>query len=113
MVPYNEPIELAITVAVLRRFDDLELGLGVCTAGGFELASSLSIDAVEARSIKPGRYEYLVRLPGLRLAPGSYYLGLASDRREGRRTIFPWPFILTSPRLWSPRPPLSTNDGVP
>ncbi len=89
VVPYNELIELAITVAVRHRCDDLELGLAVCTAGGFELASSLSIDAVAARSVKPGRYEYLVRLPGLRLAPGSYYLGLALYSPRGAEDDIP------------------------
>jgi lipopolysaccharide transport system ATP-binding protein len=94
VIPYNEPIELAMTFTVRQRIDDLELSLYVCTAAGFELASSLSIDAQETRPIEGGLHEYRARLPGLRLAPGSYSIGLG----------------LRSRRPWNPRGPVSTDE---
>jgi hypothetical protein len=83
VLPYGATIELAITVLASRRFDDLELALTVCTAGGVELLSSLSIDDAPPQPTEPGSYQYRVRLPGLKLAPRSYYLGLALRSARG------------------------------
>ena len=72
-----------MTVAVRRRFDDLELSLALCTAGGYEFASCLSLDALGASSTEPGRHEFRVRLPNLKLAPGSYSLGFGLRSARG------------------------------
>ncbi len=82
ILPYGKPIELAIQIAVERRLVALELGVALCTVSGFELASSLSTDAVTSPTVEPGRYEYRVRLPSLKLAPGNYSFGFGV--RSGR-----------------------------
>jgi lipopolysaccharide transport system ATP-binding protein len=89
IVPYSEPIELALGVAVERRLADLALGIALCTAPGFEVASSLSIDAFDCQVLEPGRYEYRVKLPDLKLAPGGYYFGFGLRSRRGTEDHIP------------------------
>jgi hypothetical protein len=89
VLPYNEPIDLAINVAVRRRFAELELSLALSTAGGLEFASCLAIDASGVPPIDPGRHEYRVRLPNLKLAPGSYSLGFGLRSARGTEDDIP------------------------
>jgi hypothetical protein len=89
ILPYGTPIEMEIVVAAERPMSDLELGLALCIATGYEAASSLSIDAMDSRPIEPGRYVYRVKLPSLRLAPGSYYFGLGLRSERGMEDYIP------------------------
>ena len=81
-ITFGDQIHLKIGIEVLRPLRDLELGLALNTGTGFELASSLSIDAIEASTVDPGTYTFEVAFPTLTLAPGRYYfgLGLRTDR---------------------------------
>jgi lipopolysaccharide transport system ATP-binding protein len=89
VLPFNEPIDLAISVAVRRPFAELELSVALSTAGGLEFASCLAIDALGVPPIDPARHEYRVRLPNLKLAPGSYSLGFGLRSAKGTEDDIP------------------------
>lgn len=89
VLPYAKPIELTIQLAVERRLDSLELGLALCAGSGVEIASSLSIDSAMAPTVETGCYEYQVKLPSLKLAPGNYAFGFGLRSERGMEDHVP------------------------
>jgi lipopolysaccharide transport system ATP-binding protein len=82
-MPYGGEIALEISVQVKKPLDYLELGLALCTATGFEIASSLSCDSLPLTPTAPGRYTASVSFPSLTLAPGQYFFGLGLRSEHG------------------------------
>jgi lipopolysaccharide transport system ATP-binding protein len=86
---YGMAFELEVVVDVKERLPCLELALALCTYTGFEVASPVSADAMPPQSLQPGHYSFTLRLPGLRLAPGRYYVGMGLRSHRGLEDYMP------------------------
>jgi lipopolysaccharide transport system ATP-binding protein len=82
-IPYGGEISLKISVQVKKALDYLELGLALCTATGFEIASSLSCDSLPLTPTASGQYVARVSFPSMILAPGQYFFGLGLRSERG------------------------------
>ncbi len=82
-VSYGAELSLAVRVRVNVPLNYLELGLAINTATGFEVASSLSCDALPPRTVAPGDFEFQVSYPALTLRPNRYYFGFGLRSEHG------------------------------
>ncbi|HUY91134.1 MAG TPA: ABC transporter ATP-binding protein [Pirellulales bacterium] len=88
-MPYGGVLAFRVGVTVRAALEDLELGIGLFTASGFEVASVLSTDVLQSRPIAPGCYVFSVSYPRLCLMPGSYYLGIGLRSRGAFEDYIP------------------------
>lgn len=82
-LPFGSAIELEVTLRVDSQLRDADMGITIHMPMGMEIAAALTREVLGAWNLSPGTYRLAVRMPGLRLAPGSYLLGL-HVRSEGR-----------------------------
>ena len=88
-VPFGEQLSFRVLVKVEQAASALELGIGLFSATNFEIASSVSSDALPCQSAQPGYYTFGVTYEDLRLAPGRYRLGLGIRSGRGFEDYLP------------------------
>lgn len=83
LLPFGERLSLTLKIEVRRPASDLEFGVAVHTAQGYEICSTLSSWGPELGSFSPGVHELTVRFPALDLTPGGYQLSLGIRSSRG------------------------------
>jgi lipopolysaccharide transport system ATP-binding protein len=80
--PFGRPLALEVQMEARQSIEKIELGIGLFTARGFEVASWTSRCSNSLLSLKAGLNTVLVSYTGLKLLPGQYYFGIGvrSDR---------------------------------
>lgn len=88
-VAYGEELEVELTVEANSEVTEIEPGLAIFSAKGFEVASWTSRVNGEHVKLKPGRQTLRFRWRGLRLVPGSYALGAGLRSKRGFEDYLP------------------------
>jgi len=80
--PFGQDLAFEIQIETPQLFDNIELGVALCSARGFEVASWTSTYAGIKLPLEPGLNIIEVAYEHLAILPGQYYLGigLRSDR---------------------------------
>jgi lipopolysaccharide transport system ATP-binding protein len=81
--PFGEPQALKIQVEAKHSINKIELGIGLFSARGFEVASWSSSYAQSLLSLKAGSNMIQINFNELKLLPGRYYLGLGLRSERG------------------------------
>lgn len=91
-LPFGHDITVEIKVKVTEHLTMVELGLALKTVTGFEIASSLSSNALPNMSLSPGTYYFRACHHNLALAPGVYRFGLGLRSERGYEDYLPEAF---------------------
>jgi lipopolysaccharide transport system ATP-binding protein len=81
--PFGQPQALKLQVEAKQAIDKVELGIGLFSARGFEVASWSSSYARSLLTLKAGLNTVQIHLNNLKLLPGRYYLGLGLRSERG------------------------------
>lgn len=87
--PFGVDVEFDLDVRFHQPLDQVVLGIGVFALSGFEIASILTSDSLSAQNLGAGEYRFRVRFAGMRLVPGSYYLGIGVQSARGLEDYLP------------------------
>jgi lipopolysaccharide transport system ATP-binding protein len=79
---FGEKICFELVIEAEENINDIELGVALCSAKGFEVASWTTTCSNYSLKIKRGQNKVYIEYPDLKLLPGAYYLGIGirSDR---------------------------------
>jgi len=87
--PFGDPMAMELYVEADADTQPLELGLGLFTARGFEVASWTSRCAPPLLSFKSGSNKVLISFNDLKLLPGKYRLGVGLRSARGLEDYIP------------------------
>ena len=72
VIEFGQDIKFEVELEVTRAVEFADLGIGLFSATGFEIASSLSSHTTGLVPLFPGRHRFYIRYYDLRLLPGCY-----------------------------------------
>lgn len=93
-VPFGAPFEIELEVELTEAVDDFAMGIALCTATGFEIASSGSAGTLRLGNVPAGTYRFRAKYLGLALVPGHYRFGLELRSQKGLEDYIPEAFDL-------------------
>lgn len=79
---FGEKIIFELVIEAAESFNDIELGIALCSIKGFEIASWTTRCNNYSLKLNPGENRLYIEYPELNLLPGIYYIGVGirSDR---------------------------------
>ena len=87
--PFGRPLSVQVHMEAKQTIDKIELGIGLFTARGFEVASWTSRCSPSLLSLKTGLNTVLINYTDLKLLPGQYYLGIGVRSERGLEDYVP------------------------
>ncbi|MGA2867578.1 MAG: ABC transporter ATP-binding protein [Verrucomicrobiota bacterium] len=87
--PFGRPLALLLHLEARKAIGMIELGIGLFSARGFEVASWSSTCAGSLLSLKTGLNTVHINFNDLKLLPGRYYLGLGVRSERGFEDYIP------------------------
>ena len=88
-VPFGDDLELCLDMEVHCSLEFAELGIGLFSASGTEIASMLSSHSLPPAPLQPGRFRFTARYRSLQIMPGSYFLGIGIRSDRGLEDYLP------------------------
>jgi lipopolysaccharide transport system ATP-binding protein len=86
-IPFGQQLSLDIAINAEASLSHVELGIGVFSAGGFEVASWSSKCSDVQLPVRTGINTFRMQFEHLRLIPGHYYFGIGL---HGERGVLDW-----------------------
>jgi lipopolysaccharide transport system ATP-binding protein len=74
-VPFGENLSFEVTAHSLIEMEDIELGIALGSARGFEVATWTNRCAATHLCLRPGANTFKIEYEGISLLPGQYFLG--------------------------------------
>jgi lipopolysaccharide transport system ATP-binding protein len=87
--PFGSPLAMQVQVEARHAIDNIELGIGLFTSRGFEVASWTSRCSPSLLSLKAGLNTVLVNYADLKLLAGQYYFGIGIRSERGLEDYVP------------------------
>ena len=84
-IPFGEPLSFDLWIDSDIAVDDAELGMGLFTTKGYEIASWTNAYSGASLAAQPGLNVYRIEYEDLVLLPGQYFLGLSIRSTVGGR----------------------------
>jgi lipopolysaccharide transport system ATP-binding protein len=82
LLPFGQQLSLDVTIDAEPSVAQIDLGLGIHSIRGFEVASWTNVINNVVLPVRPGTNTFRIRFDHLRLLPGRYSLGIGV--RDGR-----------------------------
>jgi lipopolysaccharide transport system ATP-binding protein len=99
-LPFGQPVSLDLAIHTESSVDRVEIGIGIYSSKGFEVATWWNKCCGVQLLVRPGINTFRIRFEHLRLLPGHYSLGIALRSDRGAEDWVPdaVPFeVITSP----------------
>jgi homopolymeric O-antigen transport system ATP-binding protein len=81
--PFGQHLSLDLSVEAQASVSQVDVGLSLFSARGFEVASWTNKCNQATLSVRPGANTFRIAFPGLRLLPGQYSLGIGVGSGRG------------------------------
>jgi len=88
-LPFGNRISFEVEVEAKSEVEEVDLGVALMSARGFEVASCLSSHSLPKPKMSAGQYKYTVEYPTLRLVTGLYKFGLGIQSNFGLEDYVP------------------------
>jgi lipopolysaccharide transport system ATP-binding protein len=87
--PFGRPLAIQVHVEAKQTINNVELGIGLFSARGYELASWTSSCSDSLLSLKTGLNTVRIEYTDLKLVPGQYYFGIGLRSERGLEDYVP------------------------